>query len=650
MIGLLYNPATFILAVLSKWLIIGKFKEGSYPLWGTYYFRWWLARMIQRIYPEHLISGTPLMPLYLRLMGAKVGKDCFIGTHQFGAFDLISVGAGTSIAQDCQVLGYSIENGYINFGKISVGKDCYVGTHSALCINSKMEDKSMIKEQSMIPSGRTIPAGEFWAGSPVAEGKIDNDLNRLSDKSNKVGILKRLFIGFLHILMLGMLELVSLLVLVQGFVLGIFYNKIPVWLFLASPLTAFFIILLTLFEIILLKRILMYRIKPGVYSTYSFYYVRKWAADNIVYISLQVLHTLYATLYTIPFLKALGAKIGKRVEVSTVTHISPELFEVGDGSFFADASMAGTPKVYNNHVIYDRIKIGSRTFIGNSAIVPISTDIGDDCLIGVMSIPPDKTKTENGTSWLGTPAMFLHKRDVNKDFSDKTTYNPSCMLYIKRLIIEFIRLVLPTSIYVISSYVLANVFSEISTGFYFWPAMLLMSAVVAAYEVFLILLVVLLKYSLIGTYRPCVHPLWSSFVWKTELVTGIYENLLGDYILTPLTGTPFLPVVLRLFGCRIGKKVFMDTIYVSEFDLVKIGRECAVNYNSTMQTHLFEDRVLKMSYLTIGNRATVGNGAVVLYDTYMEEGSKLGSSSLLMKGETLKAYTHWHGNPTCIAG
>ena len=62
--GILYNPVTLILAVASKWLLIGRYKEGSYPLWGFYYFRWWLARLFQRMYPEHLISGTPIMPLY----------------------------------------------------------------------------------------------------------------------------------------------------------------------------------------------------------------------------------------------------------------------------------------------------------------------------------------------------------------------------------------------------------------------------------------------------------------------------------------------------------------------------------------------------------------------------------------------------------
>lgn len=649
-IGLLYNPVTLSLSVISKWLLIGKFKEGKYPLWGTYYFRWWLARQFQRMAPEHLISGTPLMPVYLRLMGAKVGENCYIGTHEFGVFDLISIGNDSSIAQDCQLLGYSVFDGYLHIGRITIGNECYIGTHSSMSINSTMMDGSMLKEQSMVAPNQTISRGEFWAGSPAKKDNFDDDVYKLIKSKNRVSTFRKMVFAVIHTIVLELFGVLSVLFFTQGFIFGAFLRKIPAWVLLVSPITATAIVLMTILEIVILKRLFMNKIKPGIYSIYSMYYVRKWIADNITYISLQLLHTLYATLYTIPFLKALGAKVGKDVEISTVTHISPELFEVGDGSFFADASMAGTPKVFNNSVMYEKIKVGSRTFIGNSALVPINANIGDDCLIGVMSVPPSEGKTENGTSWLGTPAMYLHKRDVNNDFSCEETYKPTKLLYLKRLIIEFIRVILPTVIYVLASYALANLFHTICVNYYFWPSTLFMAISMTVFEVVLVLFVILLKYSLLGTYKPCVNPLWSSFVWKTEFVTGIYDSMLGDHILTPLTGTPMLPFVMRLFGCRIGKKVFLDTIFISEFDLVKIGREAAVNYNSTMQTHLFEDRVLKMDYLVIGNRASVGNGSVVLYDTFMEEGAVLGGSSLLMKGETLEAYTNWHGNPSSLAG
>jgi non-ribosomal peptide synthetase-like protein len=648
--GLSYIPVTCVVSILSKWLIIGRYKEGNYPLWGIYYFRWWLSRLLQGLFPMHLLSGTPLMPLYLRLMGMKVGKDCFIGTHHFGSFDIIAIGGNSSIGQDTQVLGYIVECGCLKLGKIEIGKGCYVATHSTLSINSSMKDGSMIKEQSMVPSRVVIPSGETWAGSPAIPSAADNDILKLLETGEKAGISKKIVFTVMHIMGLIFFGLFNTLIFTQGFAFGYFYFTTPSWMLVISPITATLMVLLLCLEIIIFKRLFMNKIKPGVYSIYSICYVRKWIADNIVYVSLQFLHTLYATLYTIPFLRALGAKIGKRVEVSTVTHISPELFEVGDGSFFADASMAGTPKAFNNQIMYEKTRVGSRTFIGNSALVPINTTIGDDCLLGVLSVPPEKGKTENGTSWLGTPAMFLHKRDVNKDFSDETTYSPGKLLYLKRLMIEFIRVILPTNIYIAATYGLAYLFHYFTNNFSFWTSVGLITTTAVVGEIALILFVVLLKFSLVGTYKPCVNPLWSDFVWKTEFVTGIYENLLSDYILTPLAGTPMLPIVMRLFGCRIGKKVFLDTIFMSEFDLVRIGNEAAVNFNSTMQTHLFEDRVLKMAYLTICKRASVGNGAVVLYDTFMEEGSKLGCSSLLMKGETLEAYTHWHGNPSKFAG
>ena len=178
----------------------------------------------------------------------------------------------------------------------------------------------------------------------------------------------------------------------------------------------------------------------------------------------------------------------------------------------------------------------------------------------------------------------------------------------------------------------------------FWGTVLLSPFVAFAFGIAAALIVALVKLMLVGIYRPMAKPLWSTFVWKTELVTGLYETI-NVPLLSLLRGTPFIAWFLRLLGCRIGKRVFIDTTFFSEFDLVKIEDEAAINFNATMQTHLFEDRVMKMSHLRIAKRCAVGSEAVVLYDTVMEEGSKLGSLSLLMKGETLPAWTSWEGNP-----
>jgi hypothetical protein len=55
----------------APWAVIGRFRPGRYPLWGWYYLRWWLVQHVQGLVPLAWLTGTPLMPLYCRLMAAR---------------------------------------------------------------------------------------------------------------------------------------------------------------------------------------------------------------------------------------------------------------------------------------------------------------------------------------------------------------------------------------------------------------------------------------------------------------------------------------------------------------------------------------------------------------------------------------------------
>jgi acyl-CoA synthetase (AMP-forming)/AMP-acid ligase II len=40
---------TPLVFVLCKWLIIGKYKHGRYPIWGSYYLRWWIVDILRKL-------------------------------------------------------------------------------------------------------------------------------------------------------------------------------------------------------------------------------------------------------------------------------------------------------------------------------------------------------------------------------------------------------------------------------------------------------------------------------------------------------------------------------------------------------------------------------------------------------------------------
>src|SRR5439155_24847130 len=99
-------PLLLIVAVMSKWLVLGRVQSGRYPLWGWYHLRWWFVQTTIAGLPLDYLAGTPLLPFVYRLFGAQIGRDVHIATERLAAFDLISIGDEASIDDDASLFGY----------------------------------------------------------------------------------------------------------------------------------------------------------------------------------------------------------------------------------------------------------------------------------------------------------------------------------------------------------------------------------------------------------------------------------------------------------------------------------------------------------------------------------------------------------------
>jgi len=100
-----------------------------------------------------------------------------------------------------------------------------------------------------------------------------------------------------------------------------------------------------------------------------------------------------------------------------------------------------------------------------------------------------------------------------------------------------------------------------------------------------------------------------------------------------------------LSGIAAQQRVWMGTTFITEFDLVEIGDDAAIGASTSLQTHLFEDCVMKMSTVKIGDGASIGPRSMVLYDAEVSAGASLDALSLVMKGESLPAGSQWRGVP-----
>jgi non-ribosomal peptide synthetase-like protein len=639
-------PVMLCVAVLTKWLVLGRIRAGRYPLWGTYFFRWWFVRSVISTVPIGYLTGTPLFGWYLRAMGARVGSNALVDTDSIAAYDLISIGDDACLGNDSALVDHTIEDGLLIIGPVTIGPRAFVGTRAVVSRDCCLEADAALEDLSLLPPGTTIPAGERRRGSPARA--VDEPSATSSPSAVRPSIARRMFFGTLAAASVFMFPILMLSALFPGVVVMNELNYADDYYFylVASPLAACSYVLFLTLIIVGVKWLVVGRVRPGTHPIYGAFYYRKWFVDQLLNLSLDVLGTLYATMYLNPWYRLLGAKLDRDAEVSTASFISPDLLEIGEEGFIADNVSLGSARYENGQMTIAGVQLGRRAFIGNSALIPPGTSVGAGCLIGCLSAPPlDGSAARPETSWLGSPPMFLPRRSQSVAFGEETTYHPSRQLRLQRAFIEFFRIILPMTGFICGTSLLTSLVVVLREHFSKLTLLLLWPALYLTCGMAIVAVVIALKWLIMGRYHTCERPLWSRYVWCTELITGLHEQLACLFFVEKLTGTPWVNWYFRLLGARIGRRVYLDTTDLTEFDLVQLDDDAAINEYATLQTHLFEDRVMKTGRVEVGAGASVGTMSLVLYDTRIEAGAKLGDLSLLMKGESLPAGSTWAGAP-----
>ena len=643
-------PVFSAIIIATKWLVIGKMKEGDYPLWGTYYFRWWLVKNVQQLLPSQFLNGTPIYPVFLRMLGAKIAGDAQLSSFSMGAEDLVTIGSDVTISSEVVLNNAFVEDGLLKLRRIVIEDHAYVGSSAVIGGGATIKAWGELQDLSYLPGEKTINHNEIWLGSPAqlsstktaAQLHVPLLISANTQRKYRWYFLLTL-LAFPFAVLLPLLPVIISLNALDDSTDS--YNFSYLWV---VPFLSILYLGLFAGETILLTRWLQKDIKPGKHSIYSLFYMRKWFADQMITLSLTVLHPIFATVFISRFFRALGAKVGKNTEISTASSVTHPLLTIGSGSFVADAVTLGEIDIRGQQLILEETIIGDNSFVGNSALIPQGYQLPDNMLIGVLSTPPKEAllKTSTAKDWFGSPAIALPNRQSSGVYDASLTFSPTRKTKYSRAAIEFMRIIFPeTAVLVFSVYFIAYGHDMIVAG-PTWKIFLLTPLYfIGIFGLPAFFVTVLLKWVLVGKYKPAQHPMWTKPVWLSEAVTSTYEALAVPFLLYFLKGTPWLPLLLRFLGLKVGKRVWMNTTDITEFDMVSIGKDTAMNVDCGPQTHLFEDRVMKVGSIKIGKRTSIGARSIILYDTEVGDEVKMDPLSLVMKGEKLPDKTSWGGSP-----
>jgi non-ribosomal peptide synthetase-like protein len=651
----------FVLAIAGKWLIAGRLKPGRYPLWGLTYYRWWLADRLVESAPTYLLSGSSLYPWWLRALGAQIGHDVMIGSITLRAPDLLVIGDGASIGNAVNFENARVEHGELRLGAIAIGSDAGVGSYAILEGNTAIGAFGHLEGQTALSDGMQVPAGRTWSGSPARDvGAFDPASNPARPPVSRTRrATEALFFlcGALLITTLFFLPVFPSFMLIDWIDNSENFGPMPnseiplqlaKYFMLAFPATAVLIVLTALLSAAIRWGVLP-RMKPGSWPVHSNKYCAKWLVNQIQESSLSVLHGVYATVYAPLWYRLLGAKVGRGAEISTALGLVPDMLTLGEDTFIADAVMLGDEKIDGGWMTMKPTVISRRSFVGNGAYIPDGTTLPENVLIGVHSTVPGNDTMRNGDTWLGSPPINLPAREEVHGFAEHLTFRPSPLRRIGRGTVEAFRIVAPHAFVIAVGYTVVLDVMPLATEGRWGEVVADLAMAGLVYGIGTFAFVAALKWLLLRRYKKCSVPMWTPFVWLSEAVTNLYEGIAVPNFMRYLRGTPWLPVALNLLGSRIGRGVYLDTTDITEFDCVTIGDYSELNALACPQTHLFEDRIMKIDHVNIGRRVYMGPRSAVLYSAVVGDNAKLGALTLVMKGEYIPAATGWRGCPAAPA-
>ncbi|MBB4909914.1 Pls/PosA family non-ribosomal peptide synthetase [Actinophytocola algeriensis] len=621
-------PGRLAIAAGGARMLLRGVKPGTYPRGGGVHLRLWAAEQLAERSGATDLAGSWLTH-YARALGARVadGADLHSLPPVTG---MLKVCRGAAIEPEVDLSGTWVDGDLVHIGKIRVGADATVGARSTLFPGARIGKRAEIAPGSGVVG--SVPTGQRWSGVPAAkQGKAAHRWPKARPARPRTW----LAVYDVTSVLLGLLPVVSALPALWVFTL--FLGGTPTLgaaLAAVPAVTVTWLVthaLLTLVSV----RLLGIGLHEGHHPVRGRVAWQAWTTLRLMDSARSLLFPLYASLFTPVWLRALGMRVGRHVEASTVVAL-PAMTTVGDGAFLADDTMVASYELGGGWLRIAAVRVGKRAFVGNSGMAAPGRSVPKRGLVGVLSAAPKRAKA--GSSYLGMPPMKLPRVAERGDAG--RTYEPPRRLLVARALVELCRVV-PMMCSVALAVLVFAAIGEV--GF---PLGLLVSGVLliggglAACAV-----AVAAKWLLVGRFRARNHPLWSSFVWRNELADTFVEVLAVPWLVGSVGGTPLMSWWLRALGARVGRGVWCDSYWLPEADLVHLGDGATVNRGCVVQTHLFHDRILRMDQVTLAAGATLGPHGIVLPGTTVGAHTCVGPASLVMAGEQMPAGTRWLGNP-----
>jgi non-ribosomal peptide synthetase-like protein len=160
------------IAVIAKWLVVGRIQAIEHPLWSPFVWRNEVSdtfvETVAAPWFARAAAGTPVMNLWLRALGASIGRGVWCETYWLPEADLVTLGEGATVNRGCVVQTHLFHDRIMRMDAVVLEDGATLGTHCVALPAARIGAGATVGPASLVMRGDEVPASTRWLGNPIA--------------------------------------------------------------------------------------------------------------------------------------------------------------------------------------------------------------------------------------------------------------------------------------------------------------------------------------------------------------------------------------------------------------------------------------------------------------------------------------------------
>ncbi len=161
-----------IIAVIAKWIAVGRIRAIEHPLWSPFVWRNEVSdtfvETVAAPWFARSVGGTPVMNMWLRALGASIGRGVWCETYWLPEADLVTLSEGATVNRGCVVQTHLFHDRIMRMDTVVLEAGSTLGTHCVALPAARIRAGATVGPASLVMRGDDVPGSTRWLGNPIA--------------------------------------------------------------------------------------------------------------------------------------------------------------------------------------------------------------------------------------------------------------------------------------------------------------------------------------------------------------------------------------------------------------------------------------------------------------------------------------------------